>query len=339
MYKNRSLFIWGTLATLFLGFVSIKPWLVSGLIKAAWFNAELQYLIQISPEIKLLIAQKGISAITDVLVQIPIRMLLALGIIWSVFRKEGLLEIYSQNAPPKIEVWLRVIAMAALLFGLELCLDIENQRIWASYYQPKGVMLLLPDIYPTFQDNLWNSFLLAVCFMGAFTLPLVWVFWAGGGLLFIIQAGYAGGLGKVEHTYATFFILLMLIPLLVYEFNQGAPKLKFLFLIKLSVTLVYAWAAMEKLLFSGFSWATAEHLNSFLEMQHLNPIMLPDWLLTLGMWLVLCFQLSMPLAAFYKPLSRTYFILGIGFHLATWLFLGAGGWANPWFIALSVLLL
>lgn len=275
----------------------------------------------------------------ELLYQLPFRWALIFILVSLMFRKDGWVQTFATKEPDFLDHWLKSTSIISLLLGLELSLDIENQRAFAIYYRPEGIMNLLSTQYPTTKENLTNAFLLALSFSTAFILPRLWVVWASGLCFFLIQVGYATSLGKVEHTYATFLIVLMLVPLVVYEAEKSASKLTTLFLLKFSVAFVYCWAALEKLAFSGLKWVDAETLNQFLKIQQRQELQLPNTVISLMLWVVLLFQLTIPLAVFFRKLKWGYFGFGVIFHLATFWLLGAGGFTNPWFWALTVLLL
>ncbi|MFN3316689.1 MAG: hypothetical protein ACK40K_07740, partial [Raineya sp.] len=89
------------------------------------------------------------------------------------------------------------------------------------------------------------------------------VFWSLSVILAIILLGFLYGFSKIDHTYATWLYVSMLLPFLLK--NKNEVEAWALRLMQCVVAMVYLQAGLEKLLISGWEWFLPQTLQSHLE--------------------------------------------------------------------------
>lgn len=142
------------------------------------------------------------------------------------------------------------------------------------------------------------------------------------------------GFGKMDHGYASFFYVGMLLPF--YFLWRKTTIIRFA---QVVVTLCYCMAGLEKLFLSGIHFINPVHFTSLLQL-HPTP-----WAIWLSNQPLLCFviplltilvQLGAPLIFLHKQLVLPWFIGAVLFHWGAYFFMGVGGYHSPWVFALSV---
>jgi len=156
-------------------------------------------------------------------------------------------------------------------------------------------------------------------------------------MILVLLQGFLFSFEKIEHGYATLTYACMLMPGLFFETNQASregPNNSFiLFLIQFTITGAYFLSGAEKLLTSGFEWASSDTLSAYLLM---HPKKAGLWLIEqpilLGLlpWLILVFQLSSIVVPFYPRLRFFFIFSGVAFHWGTTLLMGIGTYLSPW---------
>jgi hypothetical protein len=100
----------------------------------------------------------------------------------------------------------------------------------------------------------------------------------------------------------------------------------FIWACRIQVIYVYFFASIYKL--TGETWMNGSALKYLLNMQEFSlPFMVGnmgnmDWLLTLGTYLSLGYQLFFPMLVWFKKIKIPYLILGVCFHVATIVIMG-----------------
>jgi hypothetical protein len=157
-------------------------------------------------------------------------------------------------------------------------------------------------------------------------------------LLLVFFQGYFYSFEKIDHGYTTLTYAAMLMPFLYYELKQqggqsGSKRSFVLFLIQFTIASCYFLAGVEKLLTSGFQWASAETFTTYIKLhqQDLGLWIIQYEILTLLLPLMaLIFQLCFILILFIPRYWYLFLLGGIGFHWGTRLLLGVGSFFSSW---------
>lgn len=182
-------------------------------------------------------------------------------------------------------------------------------------------------------------FLFAIYLLSLLMVLLnVWKIWfaASAALLFILFQGYLFSFEKIEHSYTTLSYAALLMPFLFYELEKqnGKTRQSFvLFLIQLSIAGAYFLAGVEKLLSSGFTWASAETFRTYIYLHQQEvgqQIAKNDFLAHLLPWGALLFQLLSLFIVFYPRHKAIFLVGGVIFHWGTRLLMGIGSFVSPW---------
>ena len=158
-------------------------------------------------------------------------------------------------------------------------------------------------------------------------------------LIFVWMQALLYSFEKLDHTYATFTYCAMLMPFLIREqikavrMNKEQQEGWPLQLICLCIALAYLFSGLEKLLLSGFNWASAENFKSYIFL-HQAPVGLfvaeSNFLSILLPTIAIIFQLFFFIILFLHKLKIPILITGIGFHAGTYILLSVGWYISPW---------
>lgn len=162
-------------------------------------------------------------------------------------------------------------------------------------------------------------------------------------LLSILFQGYFNSFEKIEHGQVTLTYVALLMPFLFHELNVTSQQINkekgrlnswTLFLIQFTIAGVYLLSGLEKLLTSGFQWASAGTFRTYVAL-HDQPwgIMIAenDLLAHLLPTLALVFQLTFILILFFPRWKYVWLIMGVFFHLGTKLLMDIGPYISSWF--------
>jgi hypothetical protein len=162
-------------------------------------------------------------------------------------------------------------------------------------------------------------------------------------ILSVLFQGYFNSFEKIEHGQVTLTYVALLMPFFFYELNvtsrqinQEKSKIQSwtLFLIQFTIAGVYLLSGLEKLLTSGFQWATAETFRTYIAL-HEQPwgIMIAknDVLAQLFPMLALVFQLTFILILFFPRWKYVFLSMGVFFHLGTKILMDIGPYFSSWF--------
>ncbi len=157
----------------------------------------------------------------------------------------------------------------------------------------------------------------------------------------LLFQGYFLSFEKIDHGYSTLTYATLLMPFLLWEVqkerkqdaNFFAIKSWSLFLIQCMIAAVYFLAGWEKVLTSGWHWASQSTFQTYLSL-HPTPlsqfIVQQPVLSTLLPLLILLFQFGF-IAIFFFPKHQVLFLLGgVLFHVGTKWVMDIGGWISPW---------
>jgi len=187
-------------------------------------------------------------------------------------------------------------------------------KIWGQYAYPSEFSLL------AFASVL---VLLAVAlFQRRFNTQLR----ATAALAFVYCQYLLYGWGKIDHTYATFNLVLI-----AWVWPRGYTMRLMVF----GIGLTYTLAGVEKLLTSGFHWLAAA--PSYLRMQPTSlGLLVADypWLAYALFGTAWLFQLLALPIIITKRWLNVWLVVGVLFHLGTFLLMGAGAILSPWYLGL-----
>lgn len=216
---------------------------------------------------------------------------------------------------------------------------IERQAL-AEFYKPNWLNGIIGNVFPdktqfTLLAGLWAAliFLNLIKKLRIISAVLCIGF-------FLWMQGYYFGFEKIDHSFYTFFLVMLLIPFYQYENrNEYVSKSWSLRWIQILVALVYGISAVEKLSISGWAWLDAWNFQVHLY-QHPT---------TLGLWLAkydglcslmllgsLLIQLAFPIGLFKRTWMPWICLTGAVFHISTWLLMDIGHWLNPWILVYMV---
>jgi hypothetical protein len=241
-------------------------------------------------------------------------------------------------AKEKIKYITWVLYGCVILVMYDAMIDFQNLSAFQAFYSPIGIGKILLPYFPT-SILLWVIYVtLWISILAVFILPYKWVSGSLTLIAFIYYQLIFFGFDKYDHGYTTLTYALMVYPFILYSFEQNKEKsipAWPIVLIQLLISLSYFYSGMEKVLISGWAWITANTLQQHLLIHDTH------WGLQLAQYTILCqclsiatiaFQCTFILLPFFKSLRYVLLPAGIVFHTCTWIFLGAGGIINPWWV-------
>ena len=178
--------------------------------------------------------------------------------------------------------------------------------------------------------------------------------------LFIYLQGFLYGFGKIEHTYATWNWVCILLPFWLFNTwssvetpttagagttarNSSANLIPQNYLLFLAIGLVYTSSGLEKIFIGGIEWINGNALLSYLQNsptelgQNLSNYPFLVMLLSL---LTIIWETSFLLILHKNKYIRlTLIFIGICFHAGTYFFLYVGHYLSPWIWVYVFLLL
>ncbi|OJJ23711.1 hypothetical protein BKI52_05010 [marine bacterium AO1-C] len=236
---------------------------------------------------------------------------------------------------------LRGFAGLMLLFTWDWYFYLKNLEQARVFYAPILPYRLLHLPFPSaywlliFCILFWLANLAIIARVKVFWSSLVSVFF------FLLLQGFMYCFHKVDHTYATLTYAALLIPVLAWYYQKSVQKKQNHMvswpwrLIQVMIALVYLQAAVEKLLIGGIEWLQPQNFRAYL---YMHPTTLGNWLSQSDFWCValplvaLVFQLGFISIIFYPRFKWIFLVVGITFHLNTYLLLGIGWYYSPWML-------
>lgn len=278
--------------------------------------------------------------------QILVRtLLLALGIsftLWILSPKQFLEKNIKLHSPSFYSLLVTIFYLGLLYFTWMWIWDFEQIVRMKSFY--KGILLYrifhLPILPLPLYYSLYVLYILSIISV-LFRYREV-LFSTIAAVILLLFQGYSFSFEKIDHGQVTLTYAAMLMPSLLYELrvqdNNKRPlnSHKFswiLFLIQLTIAGVYFLAGAEKLLTSGFEWATVETFRNYVSLhgQELGIKLAENNLLAhILPWGALLFQLFFFVILFQKRLKILILILGVFFHLGTKFLMDIGPYFSSW---------
>jgi hypothetical protein len=177
-------------------------------------------------------------------------------------------------------------------------------------------------------------------FLLSFIPQIASYFWTLSVAVLIILLGFLYGFTKIDHTYATWLYVSMLLPFLLK--NQKIVEAWALRLMQSVVAMVYLQAGLEKHLISGWAWFLPQTLQSHLQAHPTEwglQIAASPILCVLGSFLMIAFQLGFVSILFFPRLKYLFLIGGILFHISTFMLMDIGGLISFWYLIYIIWLL
>lgn len=238
------------------------------------------------------------------------------------------LEWWLSPLPRRRVAWLRV-AVYAFVF-----LDVLWLRPWVGdyglvpqdRYRPLmiGRLLPLPTPTPLFVDVL--KYTLLACAAVAATGRLVKLAGAAVFCLYLEWMVVAFSYGKVDHDRVAFLVALAVLPTVgkvAWRDKTADEKAGWAIrCIQLAVVATYFLSTFAKFRFGGFDWVNgATLLRAVLRRgtDLAEPLTEMPWILHVGQWLIVTFELSSPLMLTRGRIGRFYLASAVLFHTITWL--------------------
>ena len=223
----------------------------------------------------------------------------------------------------------------------------------ANFYEPISFYKITSPSFPslTFLSILFYSlrfisiigvclFLLSVFFQDRFSIKkIAFVTLILSAVFFIYLQGFLYGFGKIEHTYATWNWVCLLLPFWFYHtnFKNNNAKHHFVYqnyLLFIAIGLVYTSSGLEKLFIGGIEWLNGNALSEYLKNspthygQYLSNYPVLIFLLSvLTIAWESCFLLILSQK---KHIRLALIFVGICFHVGVYFFLGVGHYLSPW---------
>lgn len=205
-------------------------------------------------------------------------------------------------------------------------------------YEPYALLRFMA--FPDAEELFFYFALLYLFFLLSFIWRVAAIFWALAVALLVILMGFLYGFSKIDHTYATWLYVSLLLPFLLQNREQvDAWALR---LMQCVVAGVYLQAGLEKLFISGWEWFSPLTLKSHLL---LHPTALglqiaeSPLLCVLGSWFMIIFQIGFVSILFFPKLKYIFLPAGVFFHLSTFVLMNVGGLVSYWYLVYAIYLL
>lgn len=237
---------------------------------------------------------------------------------------------------------LRIIFYAGLLFFTwDWIYDFPTLIELQPFYKP----VLLFDLLGIQLHDLWVFKALYFVFIAALVLTLLNIYpvlcSSITAILLVYFQGFFLSFEKIDHGYTTLTYAALLMPFMLHEIhkqlqehpNSSSLSSWTLFLIQLTIALVYFLSGLEKVLTSGLMWASKHTFQTYLSL-HPTPISRfiadHDMLSSLIPILTLAFQFTFILILWFPQWKWIFLISGLLFHLGTKWVMDIGGWFSSW---------
>jgi hypothetical protein len=260
-------------------------------------------------------------------------MLLSLGawLLWQSSRRERAVAVLPVATH---EYFLRYFALVLLIYTYDWCYSFYKLSFFTDFFEPLWLIRPLPGFSLPWLWTLWTVMVLAA----------LRCLWLGRGallpaLLFVVLQAYLYSFGKMDHTFAPFTYVCLLMPWwerqgrIWRKEGRSFGSAEVLQWVRAAIALCYVQAGMEKLLLGGSAWWNAGHLRTFLLVhgQATGRALAasPDSLLEAASLLVLLWQLAF-VGILHRKGRYFFAITGFLFHLANYLFLGVGWWLHTY---------
>lgn len=263
--------------------------------------------------------------------------------------------VYSEKTTPNRLYFLIIYFLISNILLSNEWLEIltEYHQI-AALYEPISFYNLLSTSFPSLYF-LTNSFIFLKIITGiGISFCLILLFFQRNilfkimlfvsvilsSVLFIYLQGFLYGFGKIEHTYATWNWVCILLPFWLFNSQSSVrtstmakliPQNNLLFL---AVGLIYTASGLEKIFIGGIDWINGNALLSYLQNsptelgQNLSNY---PFLVTLLSIITILWETSFLLILYQNKYIRfTLIFIGVCFHVGTYFFLSVGHYFSPW---------
>lgn len=264
--------------------------------------------------------------------------------------------VYSQRITRKTQYFLIIYFLISNILLSNEWLEIltEYSKI-APLYEPISFYKFVSPSFPSlsFLKNLFiflkiitgigiSFCLLALLFRKRTLFKIVVLFcMVLSSVLFIYLQGFLYAFGKIEHTYATWNWVCILLPVWVYTCMWSSvgnrtttdliPQNYLLFL---AIGLIYTSSGLEKIFIGGWDWINGNALLSYLQNsptelgQNLSNY---PFLVTFLSIITILWETSFLLILHKNKYIRfTLIFIGICFHVGVYFFMNVGHYFSPW---------
>lgn len=277
--------------------------------------------------------------------QLGIRMVLVM-VLLSVFfyRFDSLQPCWERFWHRKIAVrtvgWLISTYYVGMLYYMhEWWYDFAYFPRYESFYRPISFLSLLDVPFPPVWLN-WTMYgwLMISTVACIFRLKLFF-FSVNVAIIFLVAHAYYFSFEKIDHGFATFGYVAMLMPFLIKSYQDARRSHNdyldgwALWLMQSAIAFSYFLSGVEKILMGGTAWFFEHHLSAYLAASPTlsAKILLQYPLLVQAISIfILCFQLTFPIILVYPRITWLYLLSGIFFHVQTKLVMDIGTWISPW---------
>ena len=241
-----------------------------------------------------------------------------------------------RDLPVQQAVMLRIFFYCCMIgFTLDWYQYLHEYGRAVAFYKPVWFLKILAVPYPgPCTIKIMFGLFITFAMLSAAGIKTV-VFSCLSALLFQLQWAFLSSFEKINHTYATFGFVALLMPLLLYQQQKGARYIKRwpLFYIQAAIAGGYFFSGLEKLLISGAEWLNAGTTAFYLSTKHAaaaNQLLNFPVILNFSVILILIWQVTFPVILFKKNLRIWYLPAGLVFHISTVALLKVGALVNPW---------
>ena len=205
-------------------------------------------------------------------------------------------------------------------------------------YEPYLLLHLIP--FPDTESLFFWFAIFYVFLLLSFVPRIASFFWSLSIILVVVLLGFLYGFSKIDHTYATWLYVSILLPFLLQ--NKSKVDAWALNLMQCVVAMVYLQTGLEKIFISGWDWFSPATLRSHLL---LHPTTLgiqianSPFLCILGSIFMISFQLGFASILFFPKLKYVFLISGVFFHISTFILMNIGGLVSFWYLVYVIYLL
>lgn len=204
-----------------------------------------------------------------------------------------------------------------------------------EFYEPHFLLKWIP--FPTEESVFYWFIALYFAVLASFWRKWAAPFWVLALCIILILQGFLYGFGKIDHTYATWGYVSMLLPFLLIEIKKNTKEIQAwsLRLMQLVVACVYLQTGLEKLMIAGFTWFEPQTLQTHL-LSHPTTwglwISQSDALCVFLSVIVIFFELGFILIMVYPKSKYVFLPMGVLFHIGTFVLMNVGGFPSLWWL-------
>ncbi|MCS6833942.1 MAG: hypothetical protein NZ521_10245, partial [Flammeovirgaceae bacterium] len=236
--------------------------------------------------------------------------------------------------------WLITTYYVGMLYYMhDWWFDFEYFPRYESFYRPISFLSLLHLPFPPTWMNWMMYIMLIVSIVACIFRLYIFFFSISAAILFHIAHAYYFSFEKIDHGFATFGYVAMLMPFLANDYQkarlskQGECRGWSLWLMQSAIAFSYFLSGLEKIWTGRFIWFSEHHLSAYLAAANTDMakmlLQYPPLVQSISIFII-SFQLTFPMVLFYRRATWFYLLRGAFFHLQTKFIMNIGAWLSPW---------